>query len=145
VLIFIWNYCIEIVIFQKKSKMKIFISLLLVSFFFCGCKSDSEPYPLQVIAEQEPPEVSSPEFGAIIKTGSEIKIEWSRVPGKNIKLELVKKKTYLVKVIEEETENTGSYSWIIPEDTPGSVSYAIKLSYQGTPGNIYSGTFQILN
>ena len=91
--------------------------------------------------------VSSPARGDFYAPGDLIEIKWltsfSSVSRLNI---LLYRKSLLKRTIIENTQNTGSYFWRIPDVIDNSVHYAIKVVNGNNPEVFnYSGQFGILN
>lgn len=123
------------------------ISLLIISFLLIssGCRLFDKTVPY---APPDTPyvqsEITSPGVGDVISRGSTMSIVWNGIKSKNITLELWKKKQYNHQTIVSGIENRGSYKWVVPVETPGSVSYQIKLMDAVNQSDyIYSEVFTI--
>jgi hypothetical protein len=121
------------------------ISFILILFLVTGCRTEEEnPVSARIVGLYEPGNIVSPSVGDILEKGSLLEIKWTGFNIKFIRLELLKKSQYYRQVITNSLENQGSFSWIIPYDTQGSVSYQVKLiNAEDETDFIYSGVFQI--
>ena len=82
--------------------------------------------------------VSSPSSGAVWKPGNEYEIKWTAMGNiKKVNLILLKKKQYYKIIIADKIESKRRYSWLIPENIPGSVSYQIKIENSDEPELFY--------
>jgi hypothetical protein len=124
--------------------MKKLLFILVLTLIITGCRSEKEDLLSPQFISYQPGAITSPRAGDIFLEGSVISIRWTGVKLKQIRLDLVKKKEYYHQVIVEGHENNGSYEWVIPAGTTGSVSYQVKLtSMEDDNAFLYSDYFQI--
>jgi hypothetical protein len=125
---------------MKKSILLIVIFISLLP----GCRNDNDNYELPAAVGFTDSRVNSPAEGDIILRGTEMFISWSGFKTPEVRLELWKKKNYYYQLISPVQVNYGSYKWIVPPETPASVSYQVKIV---NPDNrdeyIYSEFFSI--
>jgi hypothetical protein len=120
--------------------------LLAVSFcFLTGCRiEESNPVSPDPIGQYQPGEITSPAVGTVYTQGSLMEIKWGGFKVSYVRLELLKKQQYYRQIIAGEVENNGRFSWVIPQSTPASVSYQVKLiSLDDENDYILSEVFQI--
>jgi len=122
--------------------------LFLISFtvFSAGCRLFEKTAP--TAPKTDTPyvysEITSPSVGAVIFRGSTMIIKWNGFKVKTVTLELWKKKLYNHQTIASDIENHGSFNWVVPAETPASVSYQVKLISSDDPSDyIYSEVFAI--
>lgn len=89
--------------------------------------------------------ITSPSVGDTIVAGETFDITWMNIVGSEVTLTLMSGPAddlQPVGVIVASIDNTGSYTWTVPEDIPASDSYAIQISYDNNPNNFnYSDRF----
>ena len=123
------------------------ITLIIVGFFFLGCR--------QILGDRELPEsivqpplegtkiiVNEPVFGTIRNPGDTLSIKWNAPTIRKIDIKLYRKSEYIFTIIEN-IEN-GEFDWKIPYEIPLSNHYLIKISNHNNE-DIYefSGQFGI--
>jgi hypothetical protein len=126
------------------NRFLIILVITLVSYSGCRIFEESDPVgPLEVTAYSEI-KISSPVEGMIISKGSTMAIRWSGIKIRKVNIELLKKQQYYLQVIAKEYTNDGAYNWRVPEDTPASTYYQIKISnYENPEEYVYSDVFRI--
>ena len=128
------------------------ISAAILISLFTGCRQlfGGANDPGFIAADYEYVEkiiVTSPARGDFYAPGDLIDIKWltsfSSVSNLNI---ILYRKSLLQRTIIENTQNTGSYFWRIPDVIDNSVNYVIKVVNSNNPEMYnYSGQFGILN
>ncbi len=93
--------------------------------------------------EEETIIITSPQHGSIWQKGDVIKIQWLASGIEKVNIQLFRKTNFKLTIISN-IENTGSYNWTIPNNTPLSNHYLIKISNQkDSQVYKYSGRFGI--
>lgn len=117
---------------MKNNIIFLLIQIVILTLLSSCRETISEPIEEQVIDGQRYvvslKDIKTPSERVIWELGETRLIEWEITPNLNNVTVLLLKKNVKVKVLEELTENDGSYSWGIPLDLPPSHHYRIKLA-----------------
>jgi hypothetical protein len=120
-----------------RLNFKIIFPLLIISFSGCrdwfGEREFSDPI---ISPDQNPAQIQilTPEYGSVWKPGDSLPISWTATGTiQKIKIELYRKSSQQF-IIVAGADNTGFYTWDIPQQINNSVHYVIKISSQNNAG-----------
>lgn len=133
---------------MKNNIIFLLIQIVILTLLSSCRETISEPREEHFIDDQRYvvslKDIKTPSERVIWELGETRLIEWEITPNLNNVKVLLLKKNVEVKVLEELTENDGSYSWNIPSDLPPSHHYRIQLvSPFTTSANAVSVEFEI--
>ena len=132
---------------MKAINLIIILAIIIVTVL-PGCRQifgDGEQPDsiLQIPDEASEIIVTSPTHGSIWKLGDTIKIKWLANSINSLDLELYRKSEFQI-IISENVENSGGYSWKIPDNINLSNHYLIKIINHNNPDTYqFSGRFGI--
>jgi hypothetical protein len=92
--------------------------------------------------------ITNPKGGEIWRGGKEYEITWCSKAGEAVKIRLMKQAYWgrcksQVVLINDFTDNDGSYMWKIPDSIPARTTYCIRIDFWGIKGTGVSNEFTI--
>lgn len=115
-----------------KKYIVIILSHFIILFFFISCRENVTDPISEEIVDEKPlvvslKEIQNPSERVLWKTGESKNIEWEVTKNLDKVKIILLKKFVEVAVLNELTDNDGSFIWNIPTDLPASHHYRIEL------------------